>query len=101
LDLLFRDITPEDYDTLLRLDENNVKNNIASEDSLEKLPVLSGKEHIGEECTVCMSSFEKDDEVTELPCRHRFHRSCISKWLAECKQSCPNCGSSLQSLTSS
>jgi len=93
LDLLFRDITPEDYDTLLRLDENNTKSNIASEDAVARLPTFSGKEHVGENCTVCMCTFDKDDEVTELPCRHRFHKACISKWLSECRQACPICGS--------
>jgi len=90
-DLLFREITPEDYDMLLRLDET-VPRPTASSSSIEQLPTLRGKEVLGEECSVCLASFECDDVVAVLPCRHRFHRSCISKWLAECRRACPLCG---------
>lgn len=30
--------------------------------------------------------------------RHSFHSICISKWLAECRSSCPLCGETLQTM---
>lgn len=91
-DLLSRDITPDDYDLLLRLDEVVAKPTASSE-TLECLPVVAAEEFMGGSCTVCLSPFEKEDEVTALPCKHHFHRNCITRWLAECRRACPLCGS--------
>jgi len=90
-DLLSRDITPEDYDVLLRLDKT-VPKPTASNDCIEALPAVSAEEFMGGSCTVCMSSFEESDNVAALNCKHNFHRDCIAKWLAECKKTCPLCG---------
>lgn len=91
-DILSREITPEDYELLLRLDATVAKP-VVSKESIEVLPVVPREDFAGGECTVCMSAFDVDDEVTELPCRHRFHRHCITKWLHECRRTCPLCGS--------
>ena len=43
-------------------------------------------------CHVCLESFvagEKD--VAALPCRHRFHRVCITPWLTSNSHTCPVC----------
>lgn len=90
-DLLSRDITPEDYDLLLRLDKE-VPKPTASVESIDGLPAVATKEFMGGECTVCLSKFEADDKVVALPCNHRFHRSCVTKWLSECRRMCPLCG---------
>lgn len=90
-DLLFREITPDDYETLLRLDET-VSRPIASAASIESLPTACARDLLGEECAVCLAAFESQDLVATLPCRHHFHRSCIAKWLSECRRSCPLCG---------
>ena len=39
---------------------------------------------------ICFCMEEKADEIVELPCKHKFHISCISKWLVN-NNSCPNC----------
>lgn len=90
-DLLFRDITPDDYETLLRLDDT-VARPTACPDNIETLPTTSGEELCGQDCVVCLAAFQADDVVTTLPCRHHFHRGCVAKWLAECRNSCPLCG---------
>jgi len=89
-DLLSRDITPEDYDLLLRLDSTLAKP-AASAERVEELPSVSYEVFQGGSCSVCITPFEKHDVVASLPCRHNFHRTCISKWLAECKRTCPLC----------
>mmetsp|Transcript_83723 Transcript_83723/g.132693 ORF Transcript_83723/g.132693 Transcript_83723/m.132693 type:complete len:128 (+) Transcript_83723:1-384(+) len=41
-------------------------------------------------CPVCLDDLGHD--VLRLPCGHRFHRSCISKWLAgPLSPACPSC----------
>ena len=41
VELLYRDITPEDYDFLLKLDESNAKKTLKDKHVLERIPVLS------------------------------------------------------------
>eukprot|EP00442_Polarella_glacialis_P027832 CAMPEP_0115144170 /NCGR_PEP_ID=MMETSP0227-20121206/61270_1 /TAXON_ID=89957 /ORGANISM="Polarella glacialis, Strain CCMP 1383" /LENGTH=409 /DNA_ID=CAMNT_0002553265 /DNA_START=153 /DNA_END=1383 /DNA_ORIENTATION=- len=90
-DLLFREITPEDYETLLRLDEKVSRPTVAPS-IIDSLPTMLGKKLCGESCSVCLAAFEEEDVAATLPCRHSFHRACIGKWLSECRCACPLCG---------
>ncbi|CAN8246475.1 unnamed protein product [Cochlearia groenlandica] len=44
-------------------------------------------------CTVCLSDFESDEEIRQLPnCGHVFHRRCLDRWIVDCcKMTCPIC----------
>ena len=46
----------------------------------------------GVECCVCLSEFERNEEVVELPCsdKHVFHMGCVKGWLEQ-NNSCPLC----------
>lgn len=88
--LLSRDITPEDYDLLLRLDETVAKPT-ASVESVQELPKVEREEFEGHECGVCLSPFEAKDSVVGLPCRHKFHHECVARWLSQCRKTCPLC----------
>jgi len=90
-DLLFRDITPDDYETLLRLDES-VSRPTASASCINNLKKVPGKDLVGETCSVCLVTFDADDVAAALPCGHHFHFDCVSKWLSECRSACPLCG---------
>jgi hypothetical protein len=96
-DLLFREITPEDYEMLLRLDATVAKPSAAAADAVvatvEKLPLLSEEDFKDSSCAVCLTMFEVGDEVPLLPCQHHFHRSCLARWLAERpgRPTCPLC----------
>ena len=46
------------------------------------------------ECTICMDSFDASAVVTQLPCKHMFHKKCILRWL-DSHNSCPLCRSEL------
>lgn len=94
-DLLFREITPEDYELLCRLDEQVAAKNTASASSVKSLPTLRGDKVQEQECSVCLLPFEKDDVATSLPCGHSFHQGCIARWLSECRRTCPLCGKEL------
>lgn len=45
------------------------------------------------ECCVCLCRFEADEEVSELSCKHFFHKGCLEKWFDNQHVSCPLCRS--------
>jgi len=90
-DILFRDITPDDYELLLRLDET-VERPTSSKEKVDGLPRARAEDAIGEVCTVCLDPFHLNDTISLLPrCKHLFHKDCVSKWLLERHRVCPLC----------
>ncbi|CAI9780669.1 unnamed protein product [Fraxinus pennsylvanica] len=51
-----------------------------SKASIESLPVVRITEP-GLECQICLSEFEVNAELKQMPCSHKFHSDCINKWL--------------------
>jgi hypothetical protein len=92
MDMLNRDLTPEDYELLLRLDETVEKKTVAQE-TLTTLTekTIDSEEHLTEVCTVCMFNYEMGDSVKYLPCKHFFHVDCIVPYLSNYGQACPVC----------
>ncbi|KAF3431188.1 hypothetical protein FNV43_RR25918 [Rhamnella rubrinervis] len=45
------------------------------------------------ECCVCLCGFEADEEVSELSCKHFFHKGCLEKWFDNKHITCPLCRS--------
>jgi E3 ubiquitin-protein ligase RHA2 len=44
-------------------------------------------------CNICL---ENEGAIVKIAkCGHIFHRSCIEKWLRECKATCPVCHADL------
>ncbi|KAK8818492.1 hypothetical protein WA577_003795, partial [Blastocystis sp. JDR] len=43
------------------------------------------------ECSICLDTVEKGEEVKRLPCGHVFHAVCIDPWLNEQRAVCPVC----------
>lgn len=44
------------------------------------------------ECAICMDCMKHSKTiVTQLPCKHLFHRDCISSWLLVESTTCPVC----------
>lgn len=53
------------------------------------IPVQDGVEPT---CAICLSDFEVDDDVLQLPCNHVFHSECVCRWLhrsRRCPMRCP------------
>jgi len=90
-ELLDRDITPDDYEMLLQLDES-ITRPTASRAGVERLTGASGEAFLGENCAICLLAFETSDEVKVLQCSHVFHQECVAKWLLERCKFCPLCG---------
>ena len=48
-----------------------------------------GTEGEGFTCSVCLCDLIAGEMVRTLPCKHRFHMSCIDAWLTENSHVCP------------
>lgn len=98
-DLLNRDLTPEDYELLLRLDSGDVdvdgdtetRTRASSSDSLKSVSSVCESDIIGGECVVCLCPIESGTNVVALRCQYQFHENCISLWLSETGRACPLC----------
>ncbi|KZV31644.1 hypothetical protein F511_00448 [Dorcoceras hygrometricum] len=53
----------------------------------EKERLISGEDAV---CCICLAKYVHNDELTELPCSHLFHKDCVDKWL-KINASCPLC----------
>lgn len=88
--LQFREIDPEDYDTLLRLDEASNKEECISDERFNLMPVrLCSSLEVGSYCAICLSKFNQHSECVVLPCEHILHVDCGRNWLTKHKNVCP------------
>jgi hypothetical protein len=67
----------------------------APQEAIDNLPTKPvDKEMLGEdgtaECSVCMETVELGELVGYLPCKHWFHKPCVTAWLTE-HNTCPIC----------
>jgi len=82
---------------LLRLDEMIPKKCSATEEETsEALHPVACSEFMGKECPICLTRYEKTDDVSALPCSHEFHKECICTWLSNYRKTCPLCCTELE-----
>ena len=90
IDLQYRELTPNDYDLLLTLDETIQKKTVAK-NALEKIEtktVPAWMKEADDVCCICLQIF--DQTMKQLPtCGHCFHVSCIDIWLGTASNVCP------------
>lgn len=101
--LATREITENDYDILLQLEKfvniirmiadlrsidccsaqntvvMGVPENIVKAMPTERVHERSRLLQPGEQCRVCLRSYQIGERVRRLPCRHKFHIDCIGK----------------------
>lgn len=46
-------------------------------------------------CSICRNEYNSLDEITELPCGHKFHKDCLNRWLSN-HITCPICRCSIR-----
>ncbi|CAF1116055.1 unnamed protein product [Rotaria sordida] len=89
LDMQNRDLSPNDYEMLLRLDER-VQRKTVDVNILDKFPTLNVSEtHLNDQCTICMEAYTLGQTIKSLPCTHIFHVHCIEIYLKEFSIQCP------------
>lgn len=64
-------------------------------ETVEELPVVNLTAEELEErglvvCAICREKLSSNERLSELPCRHFYHKDCISSWLTN-RNTCPLC----------
>jgi len=82
-----------EYETLLRLDENNVKIHY-SKRQIDSLPVRAWKTSDASsgltQCSICLEDYKAGDQLRTTVCVHTFHAACLEQALKNSKK-CPIC----------
>mmetsp|Transcript_6073 Transcript_6073/g.9440 ORF Transcript_6073/g.9440 Transcript_6073/m.9440 type:complete len:232 (-) Transcript_6073:98-793(-) len=95
--LQYRDLRPEDFDLLCKLDDGIPGRGTSPQDVVDKLPRMKASDCCSADaCRVCLGKFESDTSVIQLPCQHAFHAECISRWLTQYKSTCPLCSTAIK-----
>ena len=42
------------------------------------------------QCAICLTDYNKGEELLTLPCFHKFHSDCVEKWFKS-QNWCPIC----------
>jgi hypothetical protein len=61
------------------------------EEDINKLNTITIDELIQDKCSICMTEFEKGDTLLDIPCKHKFHKDCLSTYLQQYNHICPVC----------
>jgi len=67
----------------------------AAVDALVKTHVTQEQCDAQLDCAVCLEQYTTGEQVTQLPCKHAFHESCVMPWL-KIHSTCPSCRNQLQ-----
>lgn len=86
-DISLQNIIDESFEESNSIDSNNISKN----DHVEKLKNLKKiKLEEDADCIICMEKIQKNKNVYQINCNHKFHKHCLSNWLKE-KFECPVC----------
>ncbi|XP_065518787.1 E3 ubiquitin-protein ligase Praja-2 isoform X1 [Lathamus discolor] len=59
-------------------------------DSLPQIVITNDQDGQEQHCIICCCEYVENEIITELPCHHLFHRTCVTLWLQE-SGTCPVC----------
>lgn len=91
----YRQLGPEDFELLRLLDEAVPARTNISRSFVAKLPRVRAGRCGADGCSICLQSWDEEDEVTQLPCRHHFCTRCVEQWLTDCRGHCPICNAAV------
>lgn len=93
LSLQDREITPNDYEILLQLDNFAVadKKKRAGRiiKRLQSEILEDASAYNNEQCVICMDSYAEGEKIKSLLCGHRFHSECLDSWMSN--SGCTTC----------
>ncbi|GMH11488.1 hypothetical protein Nepgr_013329 [Nepenthes gracilis] len=86
------------YEELLELgDAVGTQSRGLSQELISMLPVSNFKCHFflrkksrTERCVICQMEYRRGDRLITLPCKHKYHKGCGTKWLS-INKACPIC----------
>ncbi len=74
---------------LLLLDDTNKK---ISAEGLKQVKTIKYTDDMKlKKCPIDLDYFKENEDISELPCRHKFKKELILKWLKEQQNCCPVC----------
>ena len=88
-ELQSRELTAEDYEILLRLDESVPKRDVLSAEQASQL--IDSTLEADAECSVCLCDCHSGEAAVVLACGHVFHAPCLKAWAMKGRNSCPMC----------
>eukprot|EP00210_Caulerpa_lentillifera_P002038 g1953.t1 len=104
--LLFsdRDFDGNDYEILSRLDDSVESKKGADDKIINKIDLcsftpegnaLAFASPMESRCPICLENFTSGAELRVMPCRHKYHRCCLDKWL-KINAVCPICNMNIK-----
>ncbi|ORZ31577.1 hypothetical protein BCR44DRAFT_76327 [Catenaria anguillulae PL171] len=101
-ELQSRDLSDQDYQSLLDLDSTKVIKGysrlhvvgmfpLMRVKGMDRVRALLGSNHT-ETCHICLGAVCEGEVLRKLPCSHsKFHQDCVDRWLLTCSTKCPEC----------
>lgn len=70
-----------------------ILNDLFNNGELKEIKYNDSHNEYNSDCSICLDSFIKDDNIVILFCKHIFHKNCLKEWLEKniLKPKCPNC----------
>lgn len=57
---------------------------------IKKIKLNDLNKELIEDCSICLNTFNNNDNIICLPCNHYYHTNCINEWFKRSK-TCPKC----------
>ena len=90
LSMVDRDFGPEDYERLIRLDDDNLRRGVDEAELAKCTTTFKTTRDARVHCCVCMEDCADGEDGRRLRCSHEFHAACVDRWLRD-NRSCPVC----------
>jgi hypothetical protein len=87
----FRTMRPEDFELLKFYDKACPAKTSLPKALVARLPRVQRSQCSDDMCAICFSDYRDGERVTKLPCGHHYCTKCITTWLTEDKNECPQC----------